>query len=171
MKTLQNNFLEAYKEAVQSIKAEGKKSRLCRFYEVQEIKTQYGSYFEVYSSLFTVYTKYENPEENFVTKMFENNKSIDAGYNRIDSYLAKKLSKTTKSTFYFKSLVDKTLNNKIEKEEKEKPVITASNENETRSFSSASKAAEWLELSPKSTKGIYTAIKTGKEYKNYYWAK
>lgn len=172
MKNLNTNVIEAYVEAAQSITNEGKTSRLCRIYEVdQESKNEY----VLYSALISVKTK--NVDANNFSSIlseFENNKQKDDSFETEDifeDYLNAKLSKQTKSTFYFANLYnfdeDQQFNNSIP----ENANFIAQNEEETKYFETASEAAEFLGLSAKSTKGIYKAIKEEKSYKGYAWTK
>ena len=163
MKTLQNNFLGAYKEAVQSIKAEGKNFRLCRFYQIEKLTNEtFNNAYKITSNLISVKVKKDGKqyEKDFVNELVED--AVLYGSD-VDKFVSKKLKAKTKSVFLY--MKEEQLSEAINKS------ITAYNNEERVEFDTVKEAAVYLGLSPKSTKGIYTAIKTGKEYKNYYWAK
>ena len=163
MKTLQNNFLGAYKEAVQSIKAEGKNFRLCRFYQIEKLTNEtFNNAYKITSNLISVKVKKDGKqyEKDFVNELVED--AVLYGSD-IDKFVSKKLKAKTKSVFLY--MKEEQLSEAINKS------ITAYNNEERVEFDTVKEAAVYLGLSPKSTKGIYTAIKTGKEYKDYYWTK
>ena len=163
MKTLQNNFLGAYKEAVQSIKAEGKNFRLCRFYQIEKLTNEtFNNAYKITSNLISVKVKKDGKqyEKDFVNELVED--AVLYGSD-IDKFVSKKLKAKTKSVFLY--MKEEKLSEAINKS------ITAYNNEERVEFDTVKEAAVYLGLSPKSTKGIYTAIKTGKEYKDYYWTK
>ena len=163
MKTLQNNFLGAYKEAVQSIKAEGKNFRLCRFYQIEKLTNEtFNNAYKITSNLISVKVKKDGKqyEKDFVNELVED--AVLYGSD-IDKFVSKKLKAKTKSVFLY--MKEEQLSKAINKS------ITAYNNEERVEFDTVKEAAVYLGLSPKSTKGIYTAIKTGKEYKDYYWTK
>lgn len=163
MKTLQNNFLGAYKEAVQSIKAEGKNFRLCRFYQIEKLTNEtFNNAYKITSNLISVKVKKDGKqyEKDFVNELVED--AVLYGSD-IDKFVSKKLKAKTKSVFLY--MKEEQLSEAINKS------ITAYNNEERVEFDTVKEAAVYLGLSPKSTKGIYAAIKTGKEYKNYYWVK
>ena len=163
MKTLQNNFLGAYKEAVQSIKAEGKNFRLCRFYQIEKLTNEtFNNAYKITSNLISVKVKKDGKqyEKDFVNELVED--AVLYGSD-VDKFVSKKLKAKTKSVFLY--MKEEQLSEAINKS------IAAYNNEERVEFDTVKEAAVYLGLSPKSTKGIYTAIKTGKEYKNYYWVK
>ena len=163
MKTLQNNFLGAYKEAVQSIKAEGKSFRLCRFYQIEKLTNEtFNNAYKITSNLISVKVKKDGKqyEKDFVNELVED--AVLYGSD-IDKFVSKKLKAKTKSVFLY--MKEEQLSEAINKS------ITAYNNEERVEFDTVKEAAVYLGLSPKSTKGIYAAIKTGKEYKDYYWTK
>ena len=163
MKTLQNNFLGAYKEAVQSIKAEGKNFRLCRFYQIEKLTNEtFNNAYKITSNLISVKVKKDGKqyEKDFVNELVED--AVLYGSD-IDKFVSKKLKAKTKSVFLY--MKEEQLSEAINKS------ITAYNSEERVEFDTVKEAAVYLGLSPKSTKGIYAAIKTGKEYKGYYWTK
>ena len=163
MKTLQNNFLGAYKEAVQSIKAEGKNFRLCRFYQIEKLTNEtFNNAYKITSNLISVKVKKDGKqyEKDFVNELVED--AVLYGSD-IDKFVSKKLKAKTKSVFLY--MKEEQLSEAINKS------ITAYNSEERVEFDTVKEAAVYLGLSPKSTKGIYAAIKTGKEYKDYYWTK
>ena len=163
MKTLQNNFLGAYKEAVQSIKAEGKNFRLCRFYQIEKLTNEtFNNAYKITSNLISVKVKKDGKqyEKDFVNELVED--AVLYGSD-IDKFVSKKLKAKTKSVFLY--MKEEQLNEAINKS------ITAYNNEKRVEFDTVKEAAIYLGLSPKSTKGIYAAIKTGKEYKDYYWTK
>ena len=163
MKTLQNNFLGAYKEAVQSIKAEGKNFRLCRFYQIEKLTNEtFNNAYKITSNLISVKVKKDGKqyEKDFVNELVED--AVLYGSD-IDKFVSKKLKAKTKSVFLY--MKEEKLSEAINKS------ITAYNNEERVEFDTVKEAAVYLGLSPKSTKGIYAAIKTGKEYKDYYWTK
>ena len=163
MKTLQNNFLGAYKEAVQSIKAEGKNFRLCRFYQIEKLTNEtFNNAYKITSNLISVKVKKDGKqyEKDFVNELVED--AVLYGSD-IDKFVSKKLKAKTKSVFLY--MKEEQLSEAINKS------ITAYNNEERVEFDTVKEAAVYLGLSPKSTKGIYAAIKTGKEYKDYYWTK
>ena len=163
MKTLQNNFLGAYKEAVQSIKAEGKNFRLCRFYQIEKLTNEtFNNAYKITSNLISVKVKKDGKqyEKDFVNELVED--AVLYGSD-IDKFVSKKLKAKTKSVFLY--MKEEQLSEAINKS------ITAYNNEERVEFDTVKEAAVYLGLSPKSTKGIYTAIKTGNAYKDYYWTK
>lgn len=163
MKTLQNNFLGAYKEAVQSIKAEGKNFRLCRFYQIEKLTNEtFNNAYKITSNLISVKVKKDGKqyEKDFVNELVED--AVLYGSD-IDKFVSKKLKAKTKSVFLY--MKEEQLSEAINKS------ITAYNNEKRVEFDTVKEAAVYLGLSPKSTKGIYAAIKTGKEYKDYYWTK
>ena len=163
MKTLQNSFLGAYKEAVQSIKAEGKNFRLCRFYQIEKLTNEtFNNAYKITSNLISVKVKKDGKqyEKDFVNELVED--AVLYGSD-IDKFVSKKLKAKTKSVFLY--MKEEQLSEAINKS------ITAYNNEERVEFDTVKEAAVYLGLSPKSTKGIYTAIKTGNAYKDYYWTK
>lgn len=99
MKTLQNNFLEAYKEAVQSIKAEGKTSRLCRFY-CYTIDEE-GATLD--SALINVSISTTLNETELMELFIDNEKHSRTFKTEQDAinHMEKKLAKGSKSTFFY----------------------------------------------------------------------
>lgn len=179
MKNLNKNLFEAYQEAVKSIENEGKTSRLCRFYKVENENLS--------SALINVRLKKE-----FTSA--ELNEAFTSSEIEEKSNLEKLIKKETKSTFFFEvkeetTYESKTLSNGIEAvtinlgskdieklstmESTPKGQIEAvsADGSEVVILKDMNEATMHVGLSPKSTKGIYKAIKTGELYKGYYWTK
>lgn len=165
MKNLNKNFLETYNEAVKSIEEEGKTFRLCRFYEVKKLTNEtVNNAYKISSSLISVKTKKDGDqfEEKFTKGLVE--EAILYG-SKAGEFINKKINAKTKSVFIYmkEELLDEAIN-------KTKAII-AKNNDETVEFDTVKEAAIFLGLSPKSTKGIYNALKSGKDYKGYAWTK
>lgn len=165
MKNLNKNFLETYNEAVKSIEEEGKTFRLCRFYEIKKITDEaVNNAYKISSNLISVKTKKDGDqfEEKFTEELDE--EAVLYG-SHVDDFINKKINAKTKSVFIY---MKEELLNKVINETKS---IVAKNNNETVEFDTVKEAAVFLGLSPKSTKGIYNALKSGKDYKGYAWTK
>lgn len=163
MKNLNKNFLETYNEAVKSIELENKSFRLCRFYQIERLTNEtFHNAYKITSNLISVKVKKDGQqyEKDFVNGLTENAVLYGAD---IEEFINKKLKAKTKSVFLY--MKEKQLNEAINKS------ITAYNNEECVEFDTVKEAAIHLGLSPKSTKGIYNAIKTGKNYKGYAWTK
>lgn len=163
MKNLNKSFLETYNEAVRSIELENKSFRLCRFYQIERLTNEtFHNAYKVSSSLISVKVKKDGKqyEKDFVNELVED---VVLYGSDIEKFINKKLKAKTKSVFIY--MKEKQLSQAINKS------ITAYNNEKSVDFDTVKDAAIYLGLSPNSTKGIYNAIKSGKEYKGYVWIK